>query len=106
MNRADRARVARKIRPLFTVYLPLAPYVLFLPLSNVVNWLGLSDTLWALIVIYPTFLVPFCTWLLLGYFRTVPKEIEECAMLDGCNRLQSMLRIMLPAAIPGVVCAA
>jgi len=90
---------------IFVTYL-VPPSLLFLPLSTVVNWLGLSDTLWALIVIYPTFLVPFCTWLLIGYFRTVPKEIEECAMLDGCSRLQSMLLILLPAALPGVICAA
>ena len=69
------------------------------------NWLGLSDTLWALIVVYPTFLVPFCTWLLMDTSH-VPKEIEECAMLDGCSRLQSMLFILLPAAVPGVICAA
>ena len=90
---------------IFVTYL-VPPSLLFLPLSTVVNWLGLSDTLWALIVIYPTFLVPFCTWLLIGYFRSVPKEIEECAMLDGCSRLQSMLLILLPAAVPGVICAA
>jgi multiple sugar transport system permease protein len=89
----------------FITYL-VPPSLLFLPLSSVVNWLGLSDSLWALIVTYPTFLVPFCTWLLMGYFRTVPKEIEECAMLDGCNRLQTMVRILLPAAVPGVICAA
>jgi len=90
---------------IFVTYL-VPPSLLFLPLANVVNWLGLSDTLWALIVVYPTFLIPFCTWLLMGYFRTVPKEIEECAMLDGCSRLQSMLFILLPAAVPGVICAA
>src|SRR5262249_58325493 len=82
------------------------PSLLFLPLSMVVNRLGLSDSLWALVVTYPTFLVPFCTWLLLGYFRTVPKEIEECAMLDGCNRLQTLLRILLPVAVPRVICSA
>lgn len=90
---------------IFITYL-VPPSLLFLPLSTVVNWLGLSDSLWALIVTYPTFLVPFCTWLLMGYFRTVPKEIEECAMLDGCNRLQSMRYILLPSALPGVICAA
>jgi multiple sugar transport system permease protein len=90
---------------IFITYL-VPPSLLFLPLSTVVNRLGLSDTLWALIVTYPTFLVPFCTWLLMGYFRTVPKEIEECAMLDGCNRLQTLLRILLPVAVPGVICAA
>ncbi len=90
---------------IFITYL-VPPSLLFLPLSTVVNRLGLSDSLWALVVTYPTFLVPFCTWLLLGYFRTVPKEIEECAMLDGCNRLQTLVRILLPVAVPGVICAA
>ena len=89
----------------FITYL-VPPTLLFLPLTSVVNWLGLSDSLWALVVTYPTFLVPFCTWLLMGYFRTVPKEIEECAMLDGCNRFQSMFHILLPAAVPGLICAA
>ena len=89
---------------IFITYL-VPPSLLFLPLSTVVNRLGLSDTLWALIVTYPTFLVPFCTWLLMGYFRTVPQEIEECAMIDGCNRLQAMTRILLPMAIPGIICA-
>ena len=62
--------------------------------------------MWALIVTYPTFLVPFCTWLLMGYFRTVPKEIEECAMVDGATRIQTLWRIVLPIAVPGLVCAA
>src|SRR5207237_10659312 len=90
---------------IFITYL-VPPSLLFLPLSTVVNRLGLSDSLWALVVTYPTFLVPFCTWLLMGYFRTVPKEIEECAMLDGCNRFQTLVRILLPVAVPGVICAA
>src|SRR5258705_1991019 len=90
---------------IFVTYL-VPPSLLFLPLSTVVARLGLSDSLWALVVTYPTFLVPFCTWLLMGYFRTVPKEIEEGAMLDGCNRLQTLIRILLPVAVPGVICAA
>jgi multiple sugar transport system permease protein len=84
----------------------LVPYsLLFLPLSAVVAWLRLSDTLWSLIVTYPTILVPFATWLLMGYFRTIPEEIEQSAMIDGCNRLQSLIRVVLPVALPGVVCA-
>jgi multiple sugar transport system permease protein len=79
--------------------------LLFLPLAQVVNRLGLADSVWALIVTYPTFLVPFCTWLLLGYFRTIPQEIEECAMVDGCTRFQALIRIVLPVAMPGIVCA-
>jgi multiple sugar transport system permease protein len=87
----------------FVTYL-VPPTLLFLPLSQVVNWLGISDTIWALIVTYPTFLVPFSTWLLMGYFRTIPREVEECALVDGASRMQTLLRIALPMAIPGIVC--
>ena len=89
----------------FITYL-VPPTLLFLPLSQVVVWLGISDTIWALIVTYPTFLVPFSTWLLMGYFRTVPREVEECALVDGASRMQTLLRIVLPMAVPGIVCAA
>jgi multiple sugar transport system permease protein len=89
---------------IFVTYL-VPTSLLFLPLAQVVNWIGLADSKWALVVTYPTFLVPFCTWLLMGYFRTVPKEIEECAMVDGATRVQALLRIILPIAIPGLVCA-
>ncbi len=88
----------------FITYL-VPPTLLFLPLSQVVVWLGISDTIWSLIVTYPTFLVPFSTWLLMGYFRTIPKEVEECALVDGASRAQTLLRIVLPMAIPGIVCA-
>jgi multiple sugar transport system permease protein len=90
---------------IFVTYL-VPTSLLFLPLAQVVNWLGLSDSKWALVVTYPTFLVPFCTWLLMGYFKTVPKEVEECAMVDGATRIQALTRIVLPIAIPGLVCAA
>jgi multiple sugar transport system permease protein len=90
---------------IFVTYL-VPTSLLFLPLAQVVNWLGLADSKWALVVTYPTFLVPFCTWLLMGYFRTVPKEVEECAMVDGATRIQALWRIVLPIAIPGLVCAA
>jgi multiple sugar transport system permease protein len=89
----------------FVTYL-VPPTLLFLPLSQVVVWLGVSDTIWALIVTYPTFLVPFSTWLLMGYFRTVPKEVEECALVDGASRMQTLIRVVLPMAVPGIVCAA
>jgi multiple sugar transport system permease protein len=89
---------------IFVTYL-VPTSLLFLPLAQVVNWLGLGDSKWALIVTYPTFLVPFCTWLLMGYFRTVPKEVEECAMVDGATRIQALWRIVLPIAVPGLVCA-
>jgi multiple sugar transport system permease protein len=87
----------------FITYL-VPPTLLFLPLSQVVVWLGISDTIWALIVTYPTFLVPFSTWLLMGYFRTVPREVEECALVDGATRMQTLWRVVLPMAIPGIVC--
>ncbi len=90
---------------IFVTYL-VPTSLLFLPLAQVVNWLGLADSKWALVVTYPTFLVPFCTWLLIGYFRTVPKEVEECAMVDGATRVQALVRIVLPIAVPGLVCAA
>jgi multiple sugar transport system permease protein len=89
---------------IFVTYL-VPTSLLFLPLAQVVNWLGLADSKWALVVTYPTFLVPFCTWLLMGYFRTVPKEVEECAMVDGATRIQALTRVVLPMAIPGLVCA-
>jgi multiple sugar transport system permease protein len=87
----------------FITYL-VPPTLLFLPLSQVVVWLGISDSIWSLIVTYPTFLVPFSTWLLMGYFRTIPKEVEECALVDGATRMQTLTRIVLPMAIPGIVC--
>jgi multiple sugar transport system permease protein len=88
----------------FITYL-VPPTLLFLPLSQVVVWLGIAVSIWALIVTYPTFLVPFSTWLLMGYFRTIPREIEECALVDGATRMQTLLRIALPMALPGIICA-
>ena len=87
----------------FITYL-VPPTLLFLPLSQVVVWLGIADTIWALVVTYPTFLVPFSTWLLMGYFRTIPREVEECALVDGATRMQTLFRIVLPMAIPGIMC--
>ena len=89
---------------IFVTYL-VPTSLLFLPLAQVVHWIGLADSKWSLVVTYPTFLVPFCTWLLMGYFRTVPKEVEECAMVDGATRVQALIRIVLPMAIPGIICA-
>ncbi len=89
---------------IFITYL-VPPTLLFLPLSQVVVSLGISDSILALIVTYPTFLVPFCTWLLMGYFRTIPREVEECALVDGATRMQTLWRIVLPMAVPGIICA-
>ena len=90
---------------IFVTYL-VPTTLLFLPLAQIVNWLRLGDSKWALVLTYPTFLVPFCTWLLMGYFRTVPREVEECALVDGASRMQTLTRIVLPMAVPGIVCAA
>ena len=84
--------------------------LLFLPLIEVINFIDkfiypVRDSYLSLIVTYPTFLIPFVTWLLMGYFRTVPFEVEECAHIDGCGRLRTLITIVLPMAIPGVACA-
>ncbi len=89
---------------IFVTYL-VPPTLLFIPLTGVVSWMGLQDTTWSLIFTYPTFLVPFCTWLLMGYFQTIPKELEECARIDGATRIQAMVFIILPLAVPGILSA-
>jgi len=80
--------------------------LIFIPLARVVQSFGLSDSIWALVVTYPTFLIPFCTWMLIAYFKSIPKDMEECAMIDGCSRIGAMIRIVLPMAIPGVIFSA
>jgi multiple sugar transport system permease protein len=77
--------------------------LIFIPLAGVVQSLGLSNSIWALVATYPTFLIPFCTWMLIAYFKSIPKDMEECAMIDGCSRVGAMVRIVLPMAIPGIV---
>src|ERR1700683_5490234 len=89
---------------IFLAYL-VPPSILFIPLAAIIFKLGLFDTLWALILTYPTFLTPFCTWLLMGYFRTIPYELEECALIDGASRLQVLWKITLPLAVPGLIYA-
>lgn len=80
--------------------------LIFIPLASVVQFLGLSNSIWSLVVTYPTFLIPFCTWMLIAYFKSIPKDMEECAMIDGCSRIGAMVRIVLPMAIPGVIFSA
>ena len=89
---------------IFLAYL-VPPSILFIPLAAIIFQLGLYDSDWALVLTYPTFLVPFCTWLLMGYFRTIPYELEECAMIDGASRLQVLRWITLPLAVPGLISA-
>jgi multiple sugar transport system permease protein len=90
---------------LFMTYL-IPPIVLFIPLAPVVSTLGLMDTRWALVLLYPTMTIPFCTWLMIGFFRAVPREMEEAAWIDGCGVIAALVRVMLPLSLPGVVTAA
>ena len=90
---------------IFITYL-VPQTLLFLPLLEVVRQLGLSNSLWSMILTYPTILIPFGTWLLMGYFRSIPRELEEAALIDGASRLRAMTQIVLPLALPGILSAA
>ncbi|TMH55176.1 MAG: carbohydrate ABC transporter permease [Betaproteobacteria bacterium] len=89
---------------IFLAYL-VPPSILFIPLAAMVYKLDLFDTRLALILTYPTFLIPFSTWLLMGYFKSIPFELEECALIDGASRLQILVKIVLPLAVPGLISA-
>ncbi|WP_244488117.1 carbohydrate ABC transporter permease [Aureimonas sp. Leaf454] len=88
----------------FLAYL-VPPSILFIPLAFIVFQVGIFDTRLALILTYPTFLIPFCTWLLMGYFRSIPYELEESALVDGATRWQILTKIVLPLAVPGLISA-
>jgi multiple sugar transport system permease protein len=87
---------------IFLTYL-IPPTLLFIPLARIVSILDLHNSLWSLILVYPTFTIPFCTWLLMGFFKAMPRDIEEQARIDGCSQLGAFFRILLPLAIPGIV---
>jgi multiple sugar transport system permease protein len=89
---------------IFLAYL-VPPSILFIPLASVIYQYGLFDSPLSLILVYPTILIPFSTWLLMGYFRTIPFELEECALIDGASRWQILTRIVLPLAVPGLISA-
>ena len=89
---------------IFVTYL-VPQTLLFIPLADIIRDMHLGNTPWALMLTYPTFLIPFCTWLLMGYFKTIPKELEECARIDGATRFGAMIRIIFPVAIPGILSA-
>jgi multiple sugar transport system permease protein len=89
---------------IFLAYL-IPPSILFIPLATIVFQAGIFDSKLALILTYPTFLIPFCTWLLMGYFRSIPFELEECALIDGATRWQILMKIVLPLAVPGLISA-
>ena len=89
---------------IFLTYL-IPPTILFIPFSQFVGGLKIDNTIWSLILAYPTFTVPFCTWLLMGFFRSVPREIEERALLDGATRLQMLRQVVIPIVLPGILTA-
>ncbi len=87
---------------IFLTYL-VPPTLLFIPLSRIVSIFGLQNSLWSLILVYPTFTVPFCTWLLMSFFKSIPKDIEEQALIDGCSRMGAFVRVLLPLSVPGII---
>jgi multiple sugar transport system permease protein len=89
---------------IFITYL-VPQTLLFIPLADIIRNFQLGDTPWALILTYPTFLIPFCTWLLMGYFKAIPRELEECARIDGATRWKAMMYIVIPIAVPGILSA-
>jgi len=89
---------------IFLTYL-VPPTILFIPFSRLIATLGLQDSLWSLVIVYPSFTVPFCTWLLAGFFKAIPKELEEAAMIDGLSRFQAFARVVLPISAAGLLTA-
>jgi len=87
---------------IFLTYL-VPPTLLFLPLSRIITLIGLQNSMWSLVVVYPTFTIPFCTWLLMGFFKTVPREIEEAAIVDGCSLFGSFVKMVLPLSLPAIL---
>jgi len=87
---------------IFLTYL-VPPTLLFIPLSRIVAWLHLQDTLWAIIVVYPSFTIPFSTWLLMGFFKSIPRELEDAAMVDGLSRFQTFLKMVIPISVSGIL---
>jgi multiple sugar transport system permease protein len=89
---------------IFLTYL-IPDSLLFIPLFQIVRGLGLLNSYWGMVLIYPTLTVPFCTWIMIGYFASIPKELDEAAVIDGANHMQMLLRIFIPVALPGIIAA-
>ncbi len=87
---------------IFLTYL-VPTTLLFLPLSRIITMIGLQNSLWSLVVVYPTFTIPFCTWLLMGFFKTIPREVEEAAIVDGCSLLGCFFKMVVPLSVPGIL---
>ena len=79
--------------------------LLFIPLYQIVGGLGLLNSVWGLVLVYPTLTVPFCTWIMIGYFASIPKELDEAALIDGANWMQMLMKIFVPVAMPGIIAA-
>ena len=88
----------------FLTYL-VPPSLLFIPLFQIIGWMGLLNSTWALVVLFPTLAVPFCTWIMIGYFSSIPKELDEAALIDGASYPQILLQIFIPVALPGIIAA-
>ncbi len=87
---------------IFLTYL-VPPTLLFIPLSRVVALLGLQDTIWSVVVVYPSFTIPFSTWLLMGFFKSIPKELEDAAMVDGLTRFGAFVKLVIPISVSGIL---
>jgi multiple sugar transport system permease protein len=87
---------------IFLTYL-IPPTMLFIPLSRVVAILGLQDTIWSIVVVYPSFTIPFSTWLLMGFFKSIPRELEDAAMVDGLTRFQAFRKLVIPVSLSGIL---
>jgi multiple sugar transport system permease protein len=90
---------------IFLTYL-VPDTLLFIPLFQIVKALGLLNSYWSMVLVYPTLTVPFCTWIMIGYFQSIPRELDEAALIDGANHLQMLTRIFIPVALPGIIAAA
>jgi multiple sugar transport system permease protein len=88
----------------FLTYL-IPPSLLFLPLFQIVSWMDLINSYWCLVLLYPTLAVPFCTWIMIGYFSSIPRELDEAALIDGASYIQMLLKIFIPVAMPGLIAA-
>ena len=87
---------------IFLTYL-VPPTLLFLPLSRIIAELGLQNSMWSLVLVYPTFTIPFCSWLLMGFFKALPPEIEEAAIVDGCSLFGAFMKMAIPLSLPAIL---
>ena len=89
---------------IFLTYL-VPPTILFIPFSRIIAALGLQDSVWSLILVYPSFTVPFCTWLLMGFFKAIPRDLEDAAMIDGLSRFGAFIKVVMPISVAGMLTA-